>query len=102
MNNTNLTDTKRSKDWTGDEWAGDEASRPTSPTDTAAGDPVATAARSEHWNKSQYVGDQGEGRLAPQDPDTMPEGETSISGNRHADGEEHWAPDEAIDTTIRR
>ena len=56
-------------------------------------------AQGEHWNKEQYVGDHGDGAPAPQDPDTMPEGETSISGNRHTSGEEHWAPGEPADQT---
>ena len=77
-----MTDTERTGDWKGKDWAGDE---PTRPSDDAQG---------EHWNKEQYVGDHGDGAPLPQDPDTMPEGETSISGNRHTSGEEHWAPGE--------
>ena len=82
-----MTDTERTGDWKGKEWAGEQ------PTHTAD-DP-----QGEHWNKEQYVGDHGDGAPAPQDPDTMPEGETSISGNRHTSGEEHWAPGEPADQT---
>ena len=81
-----MTDTKRTGDWKGEEWAGEQ---PTRTADEAT----------DAWNKQQYVGDQGDGTPAPQDPDTMPEGETSISGNRHTAGEEHWAPGEPLETT---
>ena len=81
-----MDDTKRTDDWKGEEWAGEDATRT----------PEATPA--EHWNKSQYVGDTGSGTPAPQDPATMPEGETAISGNRHTSGEEHWAPGEPSTT----
>jgi hypothetical protein len=75
-----MTDTERTGDWKGKKWAGEEPVRTTD-------DP-----QSDRWNKDQYVGDQGDGAPVPQDPDTMPEGETSISGNRHTPGEQHWAP----------
>ncbi|HEU0244905.1 MAG TPA: hypothetical protein VFQ75_13460 [Candidatus Limnocylindrales bacterium] len=102
MNDPKRNDTRRTGDWTGDEWAGGETNRTTS-TDPAGAvnDPEATAERTEHWNKSQYAGDHGEGVPARQDPDTMPEGETSISGNRHTPGEEHWAPERDADATTR-
>jgi hypothetical protein len=84
-----MTDeTKREGDWTGDEWAGDETARQGDPV---ANDTEQTAAGSDRWNKTEWVGDQGHGAPAPVDPDEMAEGETSISGNRHASGEQHWA-----------
>ena len=45
----------------------------------------------DRWVKTEWVGDQGEGAPAPVDPDTMPEGDRTISGNRHGSGEQHWA-----------
>jgi hypothetical protein len=80
--------TRRSDDWKGEEWAGEDATR----------NPQASP--SEHWNKEQWVGDQGSGSPLPQDPATMPEGDTSISGNRHTPGEQHWSPGETTDTTL--
>jgi hypothetical protein len=105
-----MDDTKRTGDWTGDEWAGDETTRTTetagmtgtsriSETDT---EQVSPDREGGHWNKEQWVGDQGEGAPLPRDPDTMPEGETSITGDRHTPGEQHWAPDTAADTPTTR
>jgi hypothetical protein len=102
MNDPKLNDTTRTGDWTGDEWKGDETAGASTPITPTADDPAETAARTEHWNKNQYVGDHGDGAPAPQDPDTMPEGETSISGNRHTSGEAHWAPGETADPTTNR
>ena len=59
-------------------------------TETASGDATDTPT-GDRWNKTQWVGDQGEGLPAPQDPDTMPEGENALSGDRHAPSEQHWA-----------
>ncbi|HKF85915.1 MAG TPA: hypothetical protein VKB30_09025 [Candidatus Limnocylindrales bacterium] len=78
-------DTRRPDDWTGEDWAGDTGERRTD------ADTEATAATSDRWNKSEYVGDRGEGAPAPVDPDTMPEGENKLDGGRHAPGESHWA-----------
>jgi hypothetical protein len=61
-----------------DRLSGDDASR----------EPVSGAA--DHWNKAQWVGDQGHGAPAAMDPDDMPEGESRLSGDRHTPGEEHW------------
>jgi len=85
-------DTTRPEDWTGDEWAGDEAREHAAP---GSDDPEQTAAETDRWNKTQWVGDQGDGAPAPIDPDAMPEGEESLSGFRHAPGEEHWADGQA-------
>ena len=86
-------DTRRSDDWTGEEWAGDTGDRRT------AADTKATADTTAEWNKSEYVGDRGEGAPAPVDPHTMPEGSTSLSGNRHPPGESHWAGTETEPVT---
>ena len=56
------------------------------------GPDAADATTGARWNKQEYVGDRGEGAPAPQDPDTMPEGETGLSGDRHTPGEEHLGP----------
>ena len=55
--------------------------------------------RATSWNKTEYVGDRGEGAPAPVDPDTMPEGENALSGNRHPPGESHWAGTDAEPAT---
>ena len=86
-------DTRRSDDWTGEDWAGETGDRRTD------ADTKATADTTAEWNKSEYVGDRGEGAPAPVDPDTMPEGETALSGNRHASGESHWAGSDAEPAT---
>lgn len=94
------SDTTRPDDWTGGEWASDEAGRgtPVEPVEPAARpavtDDEATAAVTDRWNTTQLVGDRegdGEGRPPAADPDTMPEGESDLSGFRHSPGEEHWA-----------
>lgn len=84
-------DTTRPNDWTGDDWARDEPAR----EGTAVSDTEETAAGADRWNKSQWVGDQGDGAPAPEDPDLMPEGESDLSGKRHAPGEQHWARGQA-------
>jgi hypothetical protein len=78
-------DTRRPDDWTGDDWAGDTGDRETD------ADTRSTAAATDRWNKTEVVGDRGHGAPAPVDPDTMPEGENALSGDRHAPGESHWA-----------
>jgi hypothetical protein len=78
-------DTRRSDDWTGEDWAGDTGERRTD------ADTESTAATTAEWNKTEYVGDRGEGAPAPVDPDTMPQGENALSGDRHPPGESHWA-----------
>jgi len=83
-------DTRRSDGWTGEDWAGETGKDTTD---------AATAATTDEWNKTEYVGDQGKGAPAPVDPDTMPEGETTLSGNRHASGESHWAGTDAEPAT---
>ena len=75
-------DKTRQGDWNRTEWEGegqDETGR--DPADATTGD---------RWTKTQWVGDQGDGAPAPQDPDTMPEGENRLSGDRHAPSEQHW------------
>lgn len=72
---------KQERPWDREAWAGDR-------TDDRAPE-------SERWTKTEWVGDQGEGAPLPQDPEAMPEGETAISGNRQASGEQHWAEPKA-------
>ena len=86
-------DTRRPDDWKGEEWAGETGDRQTD------ADTEATAATTDRWNKTEYVGDRGEGAPAPVDPDSMPEGSNALSGGRHAPGESHWAGDKAEPTT---
>jgi hypothetical protein len=76
-----MTEKQQDRTWDREAWAGDL-------TDDRA-------PKSEHWNKTEFVGDQGEGAPLPQDPATMLEGETSISGNRQPSGEQHWAEPKA-------
>ena len=83
----NTRDTRRPDDWTGEEWAGETGDRRTDV------DSEGTAAETARWNKSEVVGDRGQGAPAPVDPDAMPEGENALGGGRHAPGESHWAGD---------
>ena len=78
-------DQRRERDWTGEEWAGEP------PTEEQPADAV--TGKDAHWNKTEWAGDQGSGMPSPIDPAIMPEGETSISGDRHPSGEQHWVPD---------
>ena len=89
-------DTRRPDDWTGEEWAGNTGDRETD------ADTQSTAATSDRWNKTEFVGDRGEGAPAPVDPDTMPEGENALSGDRHTPGESHWAGTHAEPATGAR
>ena len=90
-------DRERTGDWDRTDWVGDtpdpELPRTTPPErdDTLPGD---TTAR---WQKTQWPGDQGEGDMPREDPDAMPEGETGLSGDRHAPGEQHWARGQSRD-----
>ena len=86
-------DTRRPDDWTGDDWAGDTGDRET------VADTASTAGTDPRWNKSEVVGDRGDGAPAPVDPDTMPEGENALSGDRHTPGESHWAGTDAEPAT---
>jgi len=98
-------DRERTGDWKGDEWArgqsstaDERADREAETTTDRTGADVnreTPASGDDRWNKTQWVGDQGEGAPMPVDPDTMPEGENRLSGDRHAPSEEHWAPGEA-------
>lgn len=71
-------DLRRERDWDRTEWAGSVTDKP--------GD-----AETPTWNKTEWVGDQGEGAPEPIRREDMPEGDTSITGNRHPSGEQHWA-----------
>ncbi|MEO5964978.1 MAG: hypothetical protein ABIR11_05890 [Candidatus Limnocylindrales bacterium] len=73
---------KRTGDWAGEEWAGEKPAADEDPNQ-------------DHWNKTEAVGDRGHGAPSPVDPATMPEGDVSITGNRHTPGESHWAGDGA-------
>ena len=81
--------TTREGDWNRTEWEGEGQ-------DTTGPD-AADATTGARWNKQEYVGDRGDGAPPPQDPDTMPEGETGLSGDRRTPGEEHWARGQATD-----
>jgi hypothetical protein len=55
-------------------------------------------ATGERWNKEQWVGEgQGSDDRTPQDPDTMLEGESELSGDRNVGGESHFARGQAAD-----
>ena len=89
-------DRERTGDWERTQWEGEvpdrDPARDPSSTATDAG-PGDTA----RWQKTQWPGDQGEGGMPPEDPDAMPEGETGLSGDRHAPGEQHWARGQSRD-----
>jgi len=73
-------DPEREKDWARQDWAG-----------SVSDEPPIEDTQADQWNKTAWVGDQGEGAPLPVPPASMPEGEASISGNRHPVGEQHWA-----------
>jgi hypothetical protein len=84
-------DRKREGDWDRREWKGEgqgSAAVVEEPAEPETGD---------RWTKTEWVGDQGHGNPEPQDPDTMAEGESKLSGDRHASGEEHWARGQSED-----
>lgn len=84
-------------DWNRTDWVGEgQEDAEEQPTDVLGRDP-ADATAGARWNKQEYVGDRGEGSPPPQDPDTMPEGETGLSGDRHTPGEQHFARGQATD-----
>ena len=89
-----MTDnTRRPDDWTGEEWAGETGDRRTD------ADTQVPSVATDRWNKAEYVGDRGDGAPAPVDPETMPEGENALSGDRHTPGESHWAGEHREPTT---
>jgi hypothetical protein len=99
-------DRERSGDWKGDQWARGQSAAADGRaeleaevnTDPAGGEldvETTTNAGEDRWNKTQWVGDQGEGAPMPVDPDTMPEGENRLSGERHSPGGEHFATGQA-------
>lgn len=90
-------DTSRPDDWNRTEWEGEGQDGTSTDATDATG--TADAAVGDRWNKNQWVGDQGQGAPLPQDPDSMPEGENALSGDRHAPGEEHWARGQASSDT---
>jgi hypothetical protein len=70
------------QDWVAEEWAGEDPARD---GDTAP-----------HWNKCEWVGDQGHGaRTARVSAAQMPEGEGGLSGFRHTVSASHWVPEAA-------
>ena len=73
----------RGADWDRYQWEG-EGQGP------AAGEHPAQP-KPARWTKDEWVGDQGRGSPPHEDPDTMAEGDSRLSGDRHAPGEEHWA-----------
>ncbi len=69
---------ERYRNWVAEEWAG-EYDRPVETT--------------PHWNKFEWVGDQGHGVHPVARPAAeMPEGEPGISGFRHNVPASHWVP----------
>jgi hypothetical protein len=93
-------DRERAGDWTGDRWAPDDTTDEAAAARDTGGEAVPDATDehtdvgSNRWNKTQWVGDQGEGAPAPVDPDSMPEGDNALTGDRHTSGEQHWAGDD--------
>jgi hypothetical protein len=89
-------DRQRTGDWDRTEWEGDVPDRDRTldpsldPTDAPSG-------AAPRWQKTEMRGDQGEGPMPPMDPDAMPEGETGLSGDRHAPGEQHWSRGQSRD-----
>jgi len=89
-------DRERTGDWDRTEWEGDIPGREQAPgtppegTDERAGDTA-------RWQKTEWPGDQGSGGMPRMDPDAMPEGETGLSGDRHAPSEQHWARGQSRD-----
>lgn len=106
--------TNRRGDWNREEWAGDEPARqahdanaPARETaideDAMARNPATRdetfdragmgerATPEEHWEKDEWVGDQGEGLQPVGDANSLVTGDTSISGRGHTPGEQHWA-----------
>ena len=90
-------DTRREGEWTGDQWAGENEAD--DDQTNVVPDTAETAATTDRWNKTQWVGDQGEGAPAPVDPDEMAEGEQGLSGHRDTSGEQHWAGDRSEPVT---
>ncbi len=71
--------TKRYEDWAAEEWAAEDPER----------DHDATP----HWNRFEWVGDQGLGtRTTFPSREQMPEGDRGLSGFRHVVAAAHWAP----------
>jgi hypothetical protein len=82
---------EKPRDWDRSQWAGGSA---TADRDADPKDSPTRPAGEEHWNKTEWVGDQGHGtRPAPQAPEDMPEGAPGLSGLRHNPGTQHWVPD---------
>jgi hypothetical protein len=95
-------DRERTGDWDRTDWVGEGQGTPegrSTPDDVRtltsderiAGETTGTIRTGDRWNKTQWVGDQGEGAPAPEDPDLMPEGESGLSGDRHTPGEQRWS-----------
>ena len=80
-------DRTRDDDWNRTQWRGEGQG------DEPAGTPTGEAT-DERWSKTQWVG-EGQGEAGPSDPDQMKEGDSELSGDRHAPGEEHWGRDQA-------
>lgn len=87
----------KTRDWDRSQWAGGKAARDPDMATGQDANPRENAtepAAEPHWNKNEWVGDQGRGsRPAPQEPEDMPEGEPGLSGERHNPGVQHWATD---------
>jgi hypothetical protein len=76
-------------DWDRREWKGEGQGPATGVEEREAPEEGKT------WSKTEWVGDQGHGSPAPEDPDTMAEGESKLSGDRHSSGEQHWGRGQA-------
>jgi hypothetical protein len=83
-----MSEKRTRSDWDRREWKG-EGQGPATVVEEPPEEPAAV------WNKTEWVGDQGQGRMEPQDPESMAEGESKLSGDRHPSGEEHWARGQA-------
>jgi hypothetical protein len=81
---------KREGDWDRTEWKGSAPSATKDPKDELT-EATTPPEPDSPWVKTEWVGDQGEGAPGPVDPAEMPEGEHTISGDRHAPGVQHWA-----------
>jgi hypothetical protein len=93
-------DRTRTGDWDRTEWEGETPDHAVTPReDGASGPDTIATSTGRRWQKTQWPGDQGAGPMPPMDPDAMPEGETGLSGDRHAPSEQHWARGQSRDAS---
>jgi hypothetical protein len=89
-------DRERTGDWDRSRWPGDAPDHDRTPDAPAEGTDAGPG-ETARWQKTQWPGDQGSGDMPREDPDTFPEGETGLSGDRHAPSEQHWARGQSSD-----